>query len=106
MVLDDFYGWLKYDEMLRLMDRYPMLVQTKGGQATFLAKKLLITSNTLPASWYPKISSDSRSTRMAPFYRRVDKWIYMGTHFSIATKTWQDFSEKLERLVRPEYDFE
>ena len=35
VVLDDFYGWIKFDEMLRLLDRYPLLVETKGGTTHF-----------------------------------------------------------------------
>lgn len=98
VVLDDFYGWLKYDDMLRIMDRYPLLVQTKGGQRQFLATKLLVTSNSLPRTWYSKIFSDSKNALPA-FLRRVDKWIFMGTHLSIATKSYDDFLEKLDRLA-------
>lgn len=52
MVLDDFYGWLPIGSFLRLADRYPLLLQTKGGHATMQAKILLISSNTLPTDWY------------------------------------------------------
>jgi len=98
VVLDDFYGWLKYDDMLRLMDRYPLLVQTKGGQRQFLARKLLITSNSLPRSWYSKIYEVQKNALPA-FIRRVDKWIFMGTHLSIATSSYEQFLERLDTLA-------
>lgn len=98
VVLDDFYGWLKYDDMLRIMDRYPLLVQTKGGQQQFLARKLVITSNALPTSWYSKIFSDSKNSFPA-FARRVDRWIFMGTQLSIATKVYEDFTERLNMFA-------
>lgn len=95
VVLDDFYGWIRFDEMLRLMDRYPMLVQTKGGQTQMLCKTLLITSNTLPRSWYPKVAAST--ARFDAFYRRVTKWIYLGTdHASTAVSTYEDFEAFLE----------
>lgn len=52
VVLDDFYGWVPYDELLRLCDRYPLIVETKGGSTQFLARTLLITSNKGPQEWY------------------------------------------------------
>jgi len=39
VVLDDYYGWLPYDTLLRICDRYPLMVETKGGQCNFLANK-------------------------------------------------------------------
>lgn len=57
VVLDDFYGWLPYDTLLRLLDRYPLLVETKGGQANFIAETIIITSNSRPQDWYRNISN-------------------------------------------------
>lgn len=77
------------------MDRYPMLVQTKGGQAVFLAKTLVITSNTTPPTWYSKIAATTAGLKA--FYRRVTKFIYMGANVSIASKSFQEFDLSLER---------
>lgn len=52
VVLDDFYGWLKWSTLLRVCDRYPLMVETKGGQAQFIAKKIIITSNKPWSEWY------------------------------------------------------
>lgn len=54
VVLDDFYGWIKFDEMLRLLDRYPLLVETKGGTTHFTSRFIHITSNKHPSSWYKR----------------------------------------------------
>lgn len=35
VAIDEFYGWLPYDYMLRLLDRYPLLVECKGGSKQF-----------------------------------------------------------------------
>ena len=63
VVLDDFYGWLPFDTLLRLLDRYPLLVETKGGQASFIAKTIVITSNALPREWYQNIRNYSALAR-------------------------------------------
>lgn len=52
VVIDEFYGWLKYDEMLRLLDRYPYKVEVKGGYVQFNSKMIFITSNKQPHEWY------------------------------------------------------
>lgn len=45
VIIDDFYGWIKYDEMLKICDRYPYQVQIKGGFQEFTTKSIWITSN-------------------------------------------------------------
>nr|QOU12654.1 replication protein [Canine circovirus] len=52
VIMDDFYGWLPFDDMLRLCDRYPLRVETKGGTMNFVARRVFITSNRLPHEWY------------------------------------------------------
>jgi Putative viral replication protein/RNA helicase len=52
VVIDDFYGWLPFDFMLRLLDRYPLLVETKGGSEVFNSRIIIITSNIPPDRWY------------------------------------------------------
>lgn len=70
--LDEFYGWLQWDVLLRLCDRYPLLVETKGGQIQFASKQLFFTSNQTPSKWYKGVYFDA-------LVRRVTKWIYMPT---------------------------
>ncbi|ADU76995.1 Rep protein [Cyclovirus PKgoat21/PAK/2009] len=45
VIFDDFYGWIKYDEVLKICDRYPYRVPVKGGYENFIAKKIWFTSN-------------------------------------------------------------
>ncbi|UNY50604.1 replication associated protein [Chifec virus UA13_1880] len=45
VIIDDFYGWIKYDELLKICDRYPYKVQVKGGFEEFTSKRIWITSN-------------------------------------------------------------
>lgn len=72
VVLDDFYGWLPYHDLLRIIDQYPLTVETKGGQVQFRAKTVYITSNKKPQEWYNnvKITQD-----MSALERRIERWI-------------------------------
>lgn len=55
VVIDEFSGWLPWDLLLRLLDAYQLLVQTKGNQAQFVARRIWITSNKHPSEWYSSI---------------------------------------------------
>lgn len=46
VIIDDFYGWLKYDELLKITDRYPYQVPIKGGYEKFTTRRIWITTNT------------------------------------------------------------
>lgn len=70
VIIDEFYGWLPFDLLLRVCDRYPLLVETKGGQVQFVAETIIITSNSLPSNWY-------KSAYFPSFVRRVTKWHIM-----------------------------
>jgi len=70
IVLDEFYGWIPYDLLLRLCDRYPLLLETKGGQVQCVAKRVVITTNSTPGSWY-------RNAYFPAFARRVSKWMVL-----------------------------
>lgn len=68
VIIDEFYGWLPFDLLLRICDRYPLLVESKGGQIQFVAKRVVITTNALPESWY------KTSVYFKSFIRRVSNW--------------------------------
>lgn len=65
VIIDEFYSWLRYDYFLRLTDRYPLQVETKGGSVQFVSRRIVFTSNTQPAHWYPNIQD------RAAFDRRI-----------------------------------
>ncbi|CAC44748.2 replicase [Canary circovirus] len=71
VIMDDFYGWLPFCEMLRLMDRYPHKVPVKGSYVEFTSKKIVITSNTHPESWYCP-----DKCYLPALFRRINKWMY------------------------------
>lgn len=52
VIIDEFYGWLPFDLLCRMCDRYPLMVDTKGGMTNFYPKQIFITSNQNPNDWY------------------------------------------------------
>lgn len=71
VVLDDFYGWIKYSTLLNLLDRYPMSINIKGQALQQLrATTFVITSNQLPDMWY-KDTNDISALR-----RRLYEFAY------------------------------
>jgi len=53
IIIDEFYGWLSWDYLLRLTDRYPFSLDIKHGTIQLSARKIVFTSNKHPSEWYP-----------------------------------------------------
>ena len=58
VIIDDFYGWIKYDDLLKICDRYPYQVPVKGSFEQFTSKYIWITSNVGLESIYRFIGYD------------------------------------------------
>ncbi len=55
VLLDDFSGASSHFPLcalLRLLDRYPILVPTKGGHTWWMPDEVFVTTNLLPRNWY------------------------------------------------------
>jgi len=64
VIIDEFSlaDWSRR-ELLSLLDRYPFLVETKGGTVQFLAKKICITTNEKFADWITHIPELERRVK-------------------------------------------
>jgi len=71
VIIDDFYGWLKYDELLKITDRYPYQVPIKGGFENFTSEHIYITSNIDVDRWYKFKEYDSAALK-----RRMTQYFY------------------------------
>jgi len=70
VILDDFDGdFMSTAAFLRLVDRYPLQSQVKGGFVRNLATHFIITSNLLPNAWWPGVSRK----RYEAIARRINK---------------------------------
>jgi hypothetical protein len=67
VIIDEFRGQLPFSVILRLLDRYRMTVQVKGGMRQFVADTIYITSPKHPDEWY----KDDGSDKIAQLKRRI-----------------------------------
>jgi len=54
LLIDEFEGWITQPMLLRLLDGYPMQLQTKGGHTLKEWTRVVITCNKPLVDWYPK----------------------------------------------------
>lgn len=52
LLIEDFKGQIDYQELLRILDIYPLMVQIKGGSCMAKWTKVYITTNFEPSLWY------------------------------------------------------
>lgn len=70
VIIDEFYGWLPFDFMLRMLDCTPLQVPTKGGFVNFVATKVVILSNRHVEDWYRGIPVEC----LPALKRRISQW--------------------------------
>lgn len=71
VILDEYRGQLTFGFLLRLLDRYPMKVEVKGGVEEFVADTIIITCPEHPSTWYKTL--DQRDGKMDQLRRRITK---------------------------------
>lgn len=52
LLIDEFYGWIKYSMLLKILDGHPFHGQVKGGWTWANWELIYITSNKTPDGWY------------------------------------------------------
>jgi len=68
VVIDEFRGGIDISHLLRWLDRYPVIVEVKGGSEVLRANKVWITSNLHPEQWYPDLDQVTKQALL----RRMD----------------------------------
>lgn len=81
VIIDDYEGEFDFRYLLRLLDRYPLQIQVKGGMTQFNSYRIVITSNRHPEEWYAmnsRVNHDDikamkrRITRCMHLFRNPD----------------------------------
>lgn len=74
LIIDDFYSWIPFNDMLRILDNKPYRVRKLGGYRWARWERVIITSNTSPKLWYPNMRYDEDKEEMLKaFYSRIKK---------------------------------
>lgn len=69
LIIDDFYGWVKYSTLLRILDGYQLRLAVKGSFTYAKWTTVYITSNKHWKDWYAVEATDALS-------RRIDETIH------------------------------
>lgn len=64
ILLDDFYGWVKYHTLLQWLDGYPMQLPVKGSTVWRNWRRVYITSNKEPDEWYNREEIEALQRRI------------------------------------------
>jgi len=73
VLLDDFNGQIQYEELLKILDRYPYQVAVKGGFVKFNAKRVYITANDWPHKWYQRNDFSALLRRMTEYHEYTEE---------------------------------
>lgn len=87
-ILDDFRGDCSVSWFLRLLDRYPLQVQLKGGWTTWNPSCIFITSNLPYTEWFQSLDMESLSA----VERRFKRVVHLTNRFD----NWEDQREIIE----------
>lgn len=63
LIIDEFYGWIKYNFFLQVLDVYKLCIPVKGGFTYDQLIKVIITSNKAVSEWYPNVRDQSALNR-------------------------------------------
>lgn len=83
IIIEEFYGQLRWNFLLQLLDRYPLRVEHKGGSCEFVGTEFHISSNRAPWEWY----DSERVGSLAPLARRITK-IYLCEANGVFVTPW------------------
>jgi len=90
-------GFMNYDYLKRLLDRYPMQVPVKGGSANWNAKYIYLTSNHHPRWWWEKGISEQD---WAALLRRLKVFKLPDDYQELYDYTKEDF-QQLQQQLQP-----
>lgn len=60
LIIDDFYGWIRFGHLLNILDGHPLRLEVKGGFTYALWTTVYITSNVPHHEWYKLLTQTQR----------------------------------------------
>lgn len=72
LLIDDFYGWIRFAFILKMLDGYRLKLPVKGSYTWAEWDKVIITSNSAPWEWYRW----SENMNWGAFQRRITKVVH------------------------------
>lgn len=99
IIMDEFRGQIPFGILQRLMQRYPMQVEYKGGYVDIVADTFIITSPIHPSQWYNPANMKA-SDKIGQLKRRIKEiWLHKE-----GDDTGRDALD-ISHLTWPEYEY-
>lgn len=94
VLFDDWnVGWFSVQHMRRLLDRYPINVESKGGTYSLSNDITIFTTNTLPGKWWDW-SRNGGEDGFDAFIRRITTWhVWYDVGKSVECPDYETFLE-------------
>ncbi len=86
LLIEDFYGWIQFQQFLGLLDPYALSVQTKGGFVSARWTHVVITANSEITRWYHY--NPDNGLPLDAVTRRVNRLVHYPTRHPLAPSTW------------------
>ncbi len=95
LVIEDFTGKIPFRTLMRMLDNYPLDMQTKGGFAPCQYTEVIVTSNIHPNAWYDHSEDPWGLADVGPLQRRINtivecKGVYPNALCNIGERTLPD----------------
>lgn len=102
VIFDEFYSWIPYDLLLRILDWNQMSVPIKGGSVKLAAKTFIFTSNQDPFEWYAKVKDKHALYRR---FREFGEIVEMTETFNQEIEVPPSVDQDLTQTLTPIYPF-
>lgn len=95
VIFDEFRGQIPYEEILRLLDKWPLQVSRRGRPpVNFRSKRIIITSSKPPERVYRRTTADPYDS-IGQLLRRIDIYEYWGFGLGSTKKPKEDWEATL-----------
>lgn len=99
---DEFDGsWFSYKQLLRICDKWPFDMETKGGTVTFNPKIIIFTSSKHPKEWYSEASVPDTSELMRRLSGKHGCIKELQNKIEQPTEGGRDLIDRLDELSLP-----
>lgn len=104
LIMDDWDGQCCTAAVLKnLLDKYELMIPTKGGMTYACWHTVVITSNLHPRDWYIRLNENSDTTEVRPLKRRVTEIRHYLDERLYQVENWEGEAQG-DQIEEPELD--
>lgn len=96
-IMDEFHPkWMELEVLNDVMDKWGSHLECKGSHYSNVMKKLWITTNVDPRTWYPSADPDQKDA----MYRRIDRYVVFFSRDHRVEIKGDDWEERRDEFLR------